>query len=368
MERKLLTPVASRRLRGIRCRAAQVFRNRERVRVACWPEHCSGRRVQAVWTFAQALYLFSPILVSVGLSAFVHRCDLGIVEGAYLQVVGGQLPRDRRLARMLACEVLERANDLVRASLFIAQRIAPGLEAMSRLARAVAVGGGDGGVQVLARVEEVDLFAVGQLVGREELPVVGSAARDLHEVERGVATQDGGDLGGQHLLERLLLRLRRTRHADRAEQIALAVAERDRRAAGLAVSGGALAEASLLGGARTHLRRAVRAVDGGEHAVERQSDRDGALGDLQPITEHLLEQLAIPSHRSARSFGSRSRLLFDGSMLPTRANSSSPFFGVICVTTQSACCAGRGVQKSPITPIVSSIGLTQRPSASVRSL
>ena len=55
-------------------------------------------------------------------------------------------------------------------------------------------------------------------------------------------------------------------------------------------------------------------------------------------------------------------------MFPTRLKSSAPFFGVICVTTQSACCAARGVQKSPTTPRTSSIGRTHRPSSSVRSL
>ncbi len=55
-------------------------------------------------------------------------------------------------------------------------------------------------------------------------------------------------------------------------------------------------------------------------------------------------------------------------MFPMRSNNSAPFFGVICAATQSACCAARGVQKSPITPSVSSIGLTQRPSSSFRSL
>jgi hypothetical protein len=38
------------------------------------------------------------------------------------------------------------------------------------------------------------------------------------------------------------------------------------------------------------------------------------------------------------TFGRRPRLLFDGIMLPTRSKRSSPFFGVICVTTHSACC------------------------------
>ena len=55
-------------------------------------------------------------------------------------------------------------------------------------------------------------------------------------------------------------------------------------------------------------------------------------------------------------------------MLPTRSKSSALFLGVIWVTTHSACCAARGVQKSPMMPSDSSIGLTQRPSSSFLSL
>jgi hypothetical protein len=51
-----------------------------------------------------------------------------------------------------------------------------------------------------------------------------------------------------------------------------------------------------------------------------------------------------------RVFGNRSRLLFDGSMLPTRSKSSSAFCGVICVTTHAACSAARGVQKPSTIP------------------
>lgn len=43
---------------------------------------------------------------------------------------------------------------------------------------------------------------------------------------------------------------------------------------------------------------------------------------------------------------SRSSEFFDGSMLPTRSNSSSAFCGVICVTTHAACSAARGVHIS----------------------
>ena len=43
---------------------------------ACWPQDCSASGVQAAWTFAQALYLFSPLLVSVAVSALVQRYDL----------------------------------------------------------------------------------------------------------------------------------------------------------------------------------------------------------------------------------------------------------------------------------------------------
>src|ERR1019366_5050341 len=54
------------------------------------------------------------------------------------------------------------------------------------------------------------------------------------------------------------------------------------------------------------------------------------------------------SQRSPSVLGNRSRLLLDGSMLPTRANSASAFCGVICVTTHDACSAARVVQ-NPLT-------------------
>ena len=43
---------------------------------ACWSRDCNAYGVHTVWTFAQALYLFSPLLVSVAMSAVVQRYDL----------------------------------------------------------------------------------------------------------------------------------------------------------------------------------------------------------------------------------------------------------------------------------------------------
>jgi hypothetical protein len=54
---------------------------------------------------------------------------------------------------------------------------------------------------------------------------------------------------------------------------------------------------------------------------------------------------AADSHRSPSALGNRSRLLLDGSMLPTRANRFSAFWGVICVTTHDACSAARVVRR-----------------------
>lgn len=56
--------------------------------------------------------------------------------------------------RMLPGEVLQRANDLLRAAVLVTQRVAQGLVAMSCLAGSIAVGGRDGDVQVLTRVKE----------------------------------------------------------------------------------------------------------------------------------------------------------------------------------------------------------------------
>ena len=43
---------------------------------ACWSQDCSASGVQTGRTFAQALYLFSPLLMSVAMSALVQRNDL----------------------------------------------------------------------------------------------------------------------------------------------------------------------------------------------------------------------------------------------------------------------------------------------------
>ena len=59
-------------------RRASYHVTRHAVARSCgWPEGCMPSGVQAAWTLAQALYLFSPLLVSVALSALVHRYDLG---------------------------------------------------------------------------------------------------------------------------------------------------------------------------------------------------------------------------------------------------------------------------------------------------
>lgn len=48
-----------------------------------------------VWTFAQALYLFSPLLVSAAMSAFVHRYNL--VASLRVPIDGGRTLRGKRL-------------------------------------------------------------------------------------------------------------------------------------------------------------------------------------------------------------------------------------------------------------------------------
>ena len=58
-------------------------------------ERALTRAVRTVWTFAQALYLFSPLLVSVAISALVHRYDLFASWKAPID--GGRTLRGKRL-------------------------------------------------------------------------------------------------------------------------------------------------------------------------------------------------------------------------------------------------------------------------------
>ncbi len=112
---------------------------------------------------------------------------------------------------------------------------------MARLLRSVAVRRGNRGMQVLARVEEVErLLAAGQFVG-EERPVVGAAVGDLAQLEVGALAQHGAQLRRQRGLERALPGLGGAGHAERTEQLALGIAERERSAADLAVAGRPLA-------------------------------------------------------------------------------------------------------------------------------
>ena len=62
---------------------------------ACWSRECNAYGVHAVWTIAQALYLFSPLLVSVAMSALVQRYDL--CASWKVPIDGGRTFRGKRI-------------------------------------------------------------------------------------------------------------------------------------------------------------------------------------------------------------------------------------------------------------------------------
>lgn len=100
------------------------------------------------------------------------------------------------------------------------------------------------------------------------------------------------DLGRQHRLERALVRLGRAGHPHRAQQVALGVTERQGRAADLAVSDRALDHAPL-GRRRVALLDRLRPFHRRHDPVERDRDRDRALGDHQRVAQRDLVRLAF---------------------------------------------------------------------------
>lgn len=110
--------------------------------------------------------------------------ELVIAHAAAVVAEVGQYLLDLRVARVPLVQVVQRADDLLRAVGHFLQHEAQGLEVLAGRDAALAVDAPEGVVQVLGCVEEVqDLNALGQLL-RQERPVVFGAIGqfDQHQI------------------------------------------------------------------------------------------------------------------------------------------------------------------------------------------
>src|SRR5262245_6095488 len=103
---------------------------------------------------------------------------------------------------------------------------------------------------------------------------------------------------------------------DRTEQLALGVAERECRAADLAVASRPLVLPALRGCDIPHVHGAVAAIDGRQDAVERDYDRGRFRETTSPSRSAATWASRSASHCSLTSLGNQSRLLLKGAVSP----------------------------------------------------